>query len=284
MELTNACFSVSVITAPTPPPGFEVDEHYDTSKRFSPLGVYLTAIDCMYHFAQEEWHKPQTLVQTFRSVRFDVQIDIEPAQKVLQLEVSHVIFGVYDTILDVAAKSRFCETLSTISLHRRLVGTLRIEKKTPEIVGTGSNATSIEIADTFPHGNGVTYPKGRFDDPDEPHFSVDYIYYGGRINSKDIFLAVIDALATAAQFTDRAPFNSLGAASPSGNCVINIVGVDGRYKINYSFVTKALLILIQGIMIPLAKFEEIALRLKWKGSLLAEASVKMAGRGAVALE
>lgn len=261
-----------------------MDIHYDESKRLSLLGIYLTAIDCMYDFAQEEWHEPQTLILTFRSVGFDVQIEIEPAQTALQLRVNHVILGIYDTILDVAAKSRFCETLSTISLHGRHVGTLRIENKTPTIMGSGSNATNITIADAFPRGNAVTYPKGQFDDPDDPEFSIEYIFYGGRIYSKDIFLAVLDALATAAQFTDSAPFNSLGGVSPSGDCVINIIGVDGPYQINYSFVTKALKILIMGIMVPLTKFEEIALRLKWKGALLAEASVKMADRGAVALE
>ena len=238
----------------------------------------------MFSLAQEEWHKPQTLITTFQSVRFDLQIEVEPAQSGLQLEVNHIVLGIYDTILDVAAKSRFCETLSTISLHGRYVGTLRIEKKTAEIMESGSNTTNITIADAFPRGNTVTYPKGQFDDPEDPDFSIEYIYYGGRINSKDIFLAVLDGLATAAQFNNLAPFSSLGGVSPSGDCVISIVGVDSPYQINYSFGTTALSILIMGIMIPLAKFEEIALRLKWKGSLIAEASVKMANRGAVALE
>lgn len=238
----------------------------------------------MYYFAQEGWHNPLTLILTFRSVRFDVQIEIEPAQTSLQLEFNHVVLGVYDTILDVAAKSQFCETLSTISLHRRAIGTMRIEEKTPKIMGSGSNATNLTIRDAFPQGNGLTYPKGRFDDRDDPQFSIEYIYYGGRINSKDIFLAVLDALATAAQFTDSASFTSLDGASPSGDCLIKIVGFHDPYQINYSFVTKALKILVMGIMVPLAKFEEVALRLTWKGSLMAEASVKMADRGAVALE
>lgn len=261
-----------------------MDVHYDTSKRFNLLGIYLIAIDCMYRFAQEEWQQPLIRIYTFRSVRYDIQMEVEPAPSVLKLENGHVVLGVYDTIVDVAAKSQFCETLSTISFHGREVGTVRIEKKMPETLDNGSGATSFTTVDTSPQGNGMTYPKGRFDDPDEPHFSVEYIFYGGRINSKDIFLAVLDALAIAAQFKDIAPFTSLDGASPSGDCVIKILGTRGRYKVNYSFVTKTLLILIQHIMIPLVKFEEVALRLIWKGTLMANASVKMAGRGAVALE
>ena len=284
VELTDASLSVSALAAPTPPAGFDVDIHYDTSKRFNLLSVYLTAIDCMYSFAQEDWNKQQLDAFTILSPRSDIQIDIEPFRDTIQLEVNHIVFGLYDTILDVAEKSRFCETLSTLSLHRRLVGTLRIEKMTPRILDGGINAPNLTVVKGLPQSNGVTYPTGRLQDPDNPEFSIDYIYYGARINSKDIFLAILDALATAAQFSDIEPFESLRAASPSGPCVVNLVGVDGPIKTNYSFVTKALRMTIVGIMVKLGKFEEIALRLKWEGSLIAEGSVKLTDRGAVAQE
>lgn len=285
-KLTDESISASTLAAPTPTPGFEVEIHYDTSKSFSPLGVYRCAIDCMYQFTQTGWDKELTGGFTVWVDGFDVQIDVETSRGShgsLPLESSHIVLGLYETMVDISAHSRFCEVLTTLLQHRRQLGTLVIEKRTPRTPEKGGiNATGSIPVKGSPWSNTVTYPSGQITDLDDDRFSVSYTYSGARINSKDIFMTILDALATAAQFSPDAPFKSLNAISVSGDCVMDILEVDSQCQANYSFVTKALRIIIVGIMVYLRKFGEMTFQLKWKAASMAEGSIELAGHSAAA--
>ena len=233
----------------------------------------------MYKFAQAGWDNNFSGGVTVWVDSFDVQIDIEDASGdhgSLQLKTSHIILALYATIVDVATKSRFVEELTTISLHGRQIGNLAIEKKPPRTSDGRTDAANLTIPQTPLQSTAVTYPSGQYDDPDDPEFSVSYTYSGARINSNGIFLAVLDALATSAQVSPEMGFESLHAASPSGDCVIRVAKVDGPIKVDYSFVTTTLRILIRKIIVPLNKFEEIQIRLKWEAAVVAEASIQLA--------
>ena len=237
----------------------------------------------MYHSAQLGWHEKTPAGFTIWARRFDVQIDVDPSRMTRgsrELETNNVVSGMYETIVDVAATSRFCGVVSTLFIYGRKIGTLRIGKVRPGggLEGEIPAANSTLVKDAS-RTNGITYPSGHYDDPDDVEFIIDYTYAGTRINSRDIFLAVIDALATCARFDPGQTLTSFHALSPLGDCVISVDNVDGPFKINYSFVTKALTLMVTDIMIELGKFEEITLRLMWQGSLTAEVRVKPAGQG-----
>ena len=277
IELISECLSISTLAAPSPPPGFEAEIYYDTSKTFNPLGVYLCALDFMYALAQKGWTTILHGGYTVWVNDFDVEIDVESEEgsiSSLPLESSHIVLGFYKTIVDVSTQSRFCEVLTTLWQYRRQVGTIVIEKRTLE--NGGSDIANSSLVNGSPQNNTVTYPSGRVFDKDEHDFSISYTYSGVRINSKDIFLAALDALATAAQFSPDSVFRSLNAISISGDCVINMVENDSSSKLNYSFVTKALRILLVDVMVHLRIFEEITLQLEWRMLKMAEGSIKLA--------
>lgn len=225
---------------------------------------------------------------TVWSSGFDVEIDIESSRGAhgsVPLETVHIVSGLYETIVDVVAQSRFCEVHTTLLLHRRQIGILLLQKRSPTrtLATGGANATSSVSVDSVAQENAVVYPSGTFTDPDDAAFSLSYTYSGVRINSKDIFLAVLDALATAAQFSRVKYFQSLTAVSPSGSCAISIVANLGSiFRVNYSFVTKALRFLIVDVMVPLGKFEGLTLQLKWETSEMAEMSVRLGDHGTAA--
>lgn len=285
VKLMNVSLSVSTLTAPEPPLGFEINIRYDTGEPLNPLGVYLSAIDCMYQFAQEGWYKGFAGGLIVWAEGYDVEIVIqalrEPHDR-LALETVHIVFGLYETLVEVATQSSFCELLTTLLLHRRRLGYLHIQKRTPQKLKSGTDATNLTVVKPFPQSNDVTYPSGQFIDPDEPEFSLHYTFSGTRINSKDIFLAVLGALAASAQFSPDRPFVSLRATSPAGDCAINVRETGGPFELNYSFLTKALRMIITNIIVPLRKFEEITLQLKWEGLTEAEAEITFANGAVVA--
>lgn len=273
--------SVSALAAPAPPLGFEVDIYYDTTQVLNPLGVYLCAVDFMYLYAQSGWYKQISGGFTVWVAGFNVEIDIENSQGPqgsLQLQTNHVVLGLYDTITDVAAHSRFCKVLVTLSLHRRQIGSLVIEEKTPQGSGKGEAvAANPALGTVSSPSNAVTYPSGEITDRDDISFSISYTYSGTNINSRDIILAVLDALATAAQSAPGTPFRSLDAKSVSGICLLSMLQVENPlFKVNYSYVTKALRTIILDIMVPLRKFGEMTVQLNWEAVKMAEGSIRLA--------
>lgn len=238
----------------------------------------------MYHFARTDWQKRLDGGFTVWSEGYDVQIDVLSTSRPLnslKLQTSHIVFGLYTTMVDVAAHSRFCETHTDFFLNRRRVGVLVIEEKAPRtpLRSGGINATGTSIRSGSPQSNAVTYPSGTFNDPDDIGFSVSYTFSGVRVNSKDVFLAILDALATTAQFPQAAPFTSLSAISPSGGCTVRVDAVE---RMNYSFIIKTLRLVISDIIVPLGKFEEMTLQLKGDDSTVAEGSIKLTDSKSIA--
>ena len=279
-ELIDKSLSVSTLAAPAPPSGFEIDIHYDTSSLLNPLGIYLCAIDFMYQFAQTGWNKRLSGGFTVWLDRYDVEIDIESVHQQhgsVQLQTCHIVLGLYETIREVSAQSRFCEVLTALSLHRRQIGSLAIQRKTPQKTKTvGVNATSSSTVMDFSSNDVPTYPSGSIIDLDDRRFNISYMFTGIRINSKDIFLAVLDALATAARFPANTLFQSLNAASPSGACVISLTVDSSQSTLSYSFITKTLRGIVIHVMVVLRKFEEITFQLNWQANKMVEGSVRLA--------
>ena len=241
----------------------------------------------MYHFAQLGWHRPLPESVTYWAEGYSVQIGIESAlgeYGSIHLATNHIVIGLYTTMLDVAALSRFCEVHTTLSQHQRQIGLLLIEKRTsPTLEQGGINATNLILDKLSPQGNILTYPSGRIVDPKDSRFTIFYTYSGVRLNSKDIFMGTLDALAIAAQFSQLTPFESLNVMSPSGECAISIVAnQSSTFKVNYSFVTSALRFMIWDIMVFLKKFGEVTLSLEWEGSAMAELFVKSVDHRSIA--
>ena len=241
----------------------------------------------MYHFAQRGWDNPLARSLTYWDEGYNAQIGIESTQGshgAIRLATNHIVIGLYTTMLDVAAQSRFCEVHTTLSQHQRRIGRLLLEKKTSSTLERGGiNATSLLLDKGSLQGSVLTYPSGRIIDPDDSNFEVAYTYTGARLNSRDVFLGVLDALATAAQFDRSTFFESLNVISPSGACAISIVAIpSSTFRVKYSFVTRALLIMIRDIMIYLKNFGGVTLQLEWKRSAMAEVSVKSANHRPIA--
>ena len=251
---------------------------YDTSQKFNPLAVYLSAIECIYYFTFKEWNERLPQGFTIWVDGYNVEIDVHNSQGPhgLHLSTIQIVLGLYDTILDLSANSRFCEVVTTISLYGRQVGILSIQEKNQWTLKEGEiHSTGPTLVKGPSNTNTLSYPSGHVTDVEDPRFSISYTYSGIRINSKDVFIAVLDALAMAAQFSPAVPFGSLTGKSASGSCVISIVETDSPFQVNFSYVTKALRTVVVEIMVRLRKFGELRFQLQWQGGKMAEGSIKL---------
>ena len=273
-----------MLGAPTPPSGFVTNLNYDTSVRLNPLAVYVCAISGMYKFGLFKWHEELATDYVLWAQGYNAEIEILPGLGALHLQVSHVIFGLYETMVEIATHSQFCRVTATLSLHGRQIGRLAIQENAHSTLGTsGSNATNSTILSLSSQSNLATYPSGEIIDHEDPEFSIVYTFTGTHINSRDIFLVVLDALATTAPFSLEEQFVSLHEVSPSGSCEISIVGFPGPFGPNYSFAVKALRNLVMDLIVVLRKFEEMTFELRWENvHKMAEGSIRLVSSGAAA--
>lgn len=279
--LTGNFSSVSTVDAPTPPYGFDVDLHYDSSVKLNPLGVYLTSIDCMYKFARKGWNEVMPGGFTVWTDEYNAEIDGEAAQAPggpLPFRTSHIVLGLWAALVEVSTQSKFCELRASIYLQRRQIGALAIRPKGSHLINNHNVAFHNATIQTLLN-NTATYPSGRIPDPDNKELTISYTYTGDRINSRDVFMSVIGGLVDIAPFDPLAPFESFTAISPSGKCVTTFVKLDDQSPISFSFIVTALRLIIWDVIVKLRKFEAMTIALEWNGVRTAEGSIKAQGSG-----
>ena len=156
-----------------------------------------------------------------------------------------------------------------MSLQQRQLGISQIRKLLTSVNNHNLlvNMSSPVLETTKGVANG---PSGTVVDPDDPHFTILYSYDGGRINSKDIFIAILEAIAITAEYDDNLPFLSLVTTSASRKCEITISKAPSESQLHYSYVTKVLQMLTWDVFVHLKFFGEMKMQLKLDGQEIAE--------------
>lgn len=230
----------------------------------------------MYEFAKTGWDDPLARNMRIWAYGYDVEIDIENWQGPggpLPLRTNHVVLALYEVVVAMSTSVRFFEVAATISIQRRRVGVLKMERLRPINIAhdqpEGINESKPETTKSI-----VNAPSGTVIDQDDPRFTISYAYSGARINSKDVFIAILEALAITAEYTDTLPFHSLATTSASRKCMITFSDARSGSKLHYSFITQALRILTWDVIIALKLFGEMTLQLLWDGQKIAEGNIK----------
>lgn len=230
----------------------------------------------MCEFNRRDWDEAFRQNMRMWAIGYTVEVYVETTQGPdgpLPLRTSHAVLGLYRAISAMSANTKFVETMATMSLQRREIGTLRVRR----LEKPASDSNSLDTLDSNVPNNAnnvATGPSGTVIDPDNPGFLISYAYSGTRINSKDIFLAFLDALALTAQHNVTSSFGSFTATSQSRKCQITISEVPGEYQVSYDYVIQGLRILIWDVFVRLRMFEEMALQFDWKGKKIAEGKVQ----------
>ena len=244
------------------------------------LGVFLSALDCMYYFACEDWDQVFDKAIQIPAKDYDVEVEILAAfgpGAPLPLRTSHIIFGVYDTVLAMSHSIRFVEVLTTLSLYGRNIGSVAIRKHAILAAKTTpptSNQNNTLTVSPVPTNSARNNPSGTITDGDDSRFSISYVYDGARINIKDILLTVLNVVVIAAQSGSDQPFQALVANSASEKCAITLSKVAAKTQADYSLVLRAMEVIVYDVILPLKVFGEMTLQLKWEGEIVAEGKIE----------
>ena len=133
--------------------------------------------------------------------------------------MQYAVLGLYYSGVEIAQKSQFNQLDAALYMGEMEVGWLDIRPKSAE------ESDSQLLASDSDYANGtimVTADSGRIIDPDDTKFSVTFSYDGVRVKGQDIFTAILDSLAIAAEHnnTDTNAYIPT-ARSASGDTVLS---------------------------------------------------------------
>lgn len=269
---------------------------FDRSVPFPPLALYRTAIQLMYELANRRWADVVSTV--FASEVSDSKVlilfvnPLDPAAP-QQLQVMHCVAALYRAVVVMTDGVRFCRLKSYLTVFEVGIGAMSVAplEAPPRELGNGSLSDKAAVVgsgdDRGLLGNGTSTTSGslkadsgRVTDPDNPNFTLAYHFFGKPIPSKEVSMAILEAMTTAAPFGSEVECKELLAVSPNGGCSIVIESVGGaRMLFTYRWATRALKVLYQEIVVPQRRWGDLMLVLMWKEERFGELRMLRAVRG-----
>ncbi|KAL9601591.1 MAG: hypothetical protein Q9219_002425 [cf. Caloplaca sp. 3 TL-2023] len=274
--------SLSTIYPPIPPiAGFEQTFAFDYDVLLGTIDVYQTAIQMMYDLAQRSFVQSVKAVDSRQVGNYHVLIffiNTQPTSSALQLQVKHCIYALYEAIQVMTDGIVFAQMRSQLKVFGDTVGALSIDRLPPAAAAEAEvhNSSTVslregtDLASTTPSKDVLGTASGRYTDPDNPQFVIDYHFLGKNITPKEVSLAVLEALTAAAPHAKIQPFVELSVVSPSGGCAIIIEGRTSKHILTYLWATRALKLLYQAIVVPQKRFGDVYLRLMYLGEEIGE--------------
>ncbi|KAL8917189.1 MAG: hypothetical protein Q9208_008091 [Pyrenodesmia sp. 3 TL-2023] len=277
---------------------------FDSRIPFTPIAVYGTAIQLMYELANRGWTSMIHAMTAGEIPGVDLVIlFINPAAVTApqQLQVMHCVVALYRAVVAMTDGVSFCHLKSHLSVWGEEVGLMSVAPVVGpargEVEERGGNSSSLSAAaaaaaagrgegegvlenDTLTTRDGLRADSGQVKDPDYPDFVLKYYFFGKPIPSKEVSMAILVAMATAAPFGPGLECKELLAISPYGGCSIVIESVRGGDMLfTHAWATRALKVLYQGIVVPQKRWGDLVLVLIWKGERFGELRMLRGVRG-----
>ena len=241
----------------------------DYSLQLRPLEVYQVGIQMLYDFAQRPWNDHVDVADSKKFLNYDVLIlfiNPRPPSEPVQLHVKHCVASLYRALSIMTDGIMFFQLRCHILVMKDEVGALSItpwDDSAVSSVNASKKAPTNHIHDISDNGplDELTSNSGQFKDLDNPSFVMNYHFFGKRINSKSVSMAVVEAMTAAAPFPMRSKCIEHSFVSPDGVCGIFIESISSHHEFTYRWATRALKNLYQYIVVAQKKFVDIYVEL-----------------------
>lgn len=184
--------------------------------------------------------------------------------------VSHVVLGLYAAAVEAVEQPDFSYCLGTMYLNDNLIGGVKLLQSSAKaqfnLVGE-TNQTLGHSAATNDNRD-----SGTFVDPLKPEFQLSYDFEGKRINSDDLFTAVLEGLSSVAQYYPAQSCQSIHAVGPyseTGQAMIFIHQASKVEDLICDHVAQILKMIFVYLGVGQNKFHEMNFKFRWHGRLLA---------------
>ncbi|KAI4172429.1 MAG: hypothetical protein LQ343_003519 [Gyalolechia ehrenbergii] len=267
---------------PIPPiPQYEVSFHFDYKIKLGVIDVYQTAIQMMYDLAQRSYVQTVHAVDSKQFGNYNVLIlfiNIQSPSAPEQLQIMHCVSTLYRAIQIVTDGVLFFQNRAALMLQHKHIGGMSmtpIDAAAAMTDRNDSSADSIEEdessgSNSASDDNVLHWSRGHIKDRVNPQFSIDFQFLGKSINTKEVSMAVLEALTVAAPHPKDAGCEDISVASPDGGCAIIVESIPSVHHFTYQWATRALILLYQEIVVAQRKFGDVKLDLRYDGQIFGE--------------
>lgn len=222
----------------------------------------------MYDLAQLPWDAPLLAMIASHIEGYHVLMMFVNPQRpdaAPQLRVQHCVDALFRAITIMTDGILFCQLRCKLSVGGTQLGAFSVAT-TADIALSVGGAGDVDM-DMVGGNKSVgtrPYDRGHVVDPDNFLFVIEYRWYNKAIKHKELSLALLDALAQAAVHDKDAACQQLEAVSPQGGCGIFVDRVTDKpvlKALTYAYVTRALRLLFDKIVVPQKRWGDVYLRL-----------------------
>lgn len=268
--------SLTRLTAPTPPTGFSVRLDFNHKIPLHPLVVYQCAIELINFVANLPWTFTihNSITMSAEDAPTEVTVDRWPRTGDSRMQVQHVILALYQTGVAIAQENNFIQLHAELYMKELKIGWLafRLERATQHESSEVGDATQLNALYAYNRTAIMLPDSGRLPDPEDKNFVITFHWDGVRIKSQDIFTAILDGFAIAAEHDNKKLDAYIPAArSASGDTVLSTwtVGEKQNQHMTWRLLKRALYLvwdsLILGYEGKKVRFEGVAFELEYEG-------------------
>ncbi|KAL8835212.1 MAG: hypothetical protein Q9170_003408 [Blastenia crenularia] len=247
---------------PKRPADFHTKVIFTDTQSLNPLDVYRFAILYFHGHVRFGWQVPVPHEGVFLRRGCDAFIFVS---KLLApgytLKIGDILYALYDGVVAMS-RDRFQPSVIEVYTSKRMIGKVFISRAST-FSALGSNlADTDQERDIAPNAQarpGVvdisyTDDSGRYTDPSLPSWAIEYKWGTSRVDSGDMFTAIIEGIIIVAYDGAYTNFDHLNAVSATGHCALNVHETTvGRIPAVTTGTTAATLLFMLGDMVVMQR-------------------------------
>ena len=208
---------------PSPPPGFVAKTEFKLAEPLDPNGVYLATISLMFALSEQAWSSEVDLTRLNWVPSPGGRVAIVTVAEAPGLQPGHIILAIYQCVLAMySRRPGFDAVVVKIYLQERCIGKLVMLNPfdLPAVIGSRN---STLLGESMAKGTGSVMTRaGVLVDPENDDFRISWAFDGRPVPAQDIFSAVLDGIATTAQYDVNESCAYVTGVSFSGNLAFHI--------------------------------------------------------------
>ena len=198
----------------------------------------------------------------------EIEVRPIPTGSGSRLQIGHAVLGLYKAGVEIAQGNMFFELVASLYIGDEKIGRFEVRPRK----GWGPDSQLLDLGSGYANDTTtVMADSGTILDPLDRDFSIKFSWDGVRIKSQDIFTAILDGLAIAAEHanTDINAYIS-AARSAGGGTVLStwISGEEGNVDMTWGRLKRALLmvwdLLVIGPKGKSTRFEGLMFGLRYR--------------------
>lgn len=247
--------------------------NFDEKTQIDPAGVYIDSIRAMFDLSQQPWSDGVDLTNLGLVAVPGGHVSLTLHELAQGLQPGHIILAIYDTVLRMYNKQPgFYAVNCQIYLRAQGVGNIAMLPSRLQKVPSGSQNDTMAGSEgtegslSLVNGTGtLTDDSGVIIDPSDPRFSISWTANGKSIPAQDIFSAVVDGIASTAQYEWNQICSYALGVSFSGNVAFHIGPYSSSEGLLCGWIVKTFSFLVIYVVRARREFQEIDFTLSWQG-------------------